>query len=415
MLNNFKDIRFCLLLLATLTSSIGTGISSIAIPWFIIRTTGQAALGFAMIGITAVMFLLSPYLGGIIDRFSRKKVLLITHSLCGGVLLTMATINLFRDGVPLWTLITTSFIGQLYFALHLTAFQAFIQEIFSETQFRSINSIFEIVNQTDTIIAGAVASVLIEKLPIAYLLFINAGCYLLALMLISMIPYSFQAAHTDQTGTKKSRFFYMAEGFRYIQQRPVMFIFLLSIYIPFILVMVDNFVLPVHVATNLKQSASVYSYYNIVYSAGAIASGFVISYFTSKWKDTNIILLCMVLFWLSLLGLFLFRYTPLFLLCGLFAGIGNSGTKITRNTLMMKNVAPDYFGRVSSFYSGLGLLIRTLLLLFFTILSTSVSTTVIYGIMVIVMGVAIAVMLLFRTRLQASLDDSHNLQTEQEL
>ncbi len=63
-------------------SAIGSGIVMITIPWLLIKESGgETTFGYVSIIATLIMFLLTPFIGQSIDRFSRKSLLLCNEGI----------------------------------------------------------------------------------------------------------------------------------------------------------------------------------------------------------------------------------------------------------------------------------------------------------------------------------------------
>ena len=76
-LNLWRDRKARLILIADFLLVVGSGITWLAVPWFLIQEpNGNAVYGLSSSALTLLIFLLLPFLGKAIDRNSRKKVLL---------------------------------------------------------------------------------------------------------------------------------------------------------------------------------------------------------------------------------------------------------------------------------------------------------------------------------------------------
>ena len=76
-LNLWRDRKARLILIANFLLVVGSGITWLAVPWFLIQEpNGNAVYGLSSSALTLLIFLLLPFLGKAIDRNSRKKVLL---------------------------------------------------------------------------------------------------------------------------------------------------------------------------------------------------------------------------------------------------------------------------------------------------------------------------------------------------
>src|SRR5260370_35479436 len=78
-----------------------------AIPWLLIQQEhGKTILGYTNSIITLVILFLLPYLGKLVDRNSRKAVVLIFLALGFAVNVLMISAMLLRGGAEAWELLT---------------------------------------------------------------------------------------------------------------------------------------------------------------------------------------------------------------------------------------------------------------------------------------------------------------------
>ncbi|MBV9491732.1 MAG: MFS transporter, partial [Verrucomicrobia bacterium] len=113
-MNLWSDPKARLVLTANFCLIVGAGITFMAIPWTLIhRPDGEAVYGYVNAGITLVVLLLLPYFGKLVDRNSRKRVILGYYLFC--ILLNSVVIlGLLGQGrVALWHLLTVYCLGSL--------------------------------------------------------------------------------------------------------------------------------------------------------------------------------------------------------------------------------------------------------------------------------------------------------------
>ncbi|WP_326998697.1 MFS transporter [Cohnella kolymensis] len=150
-----KDRRMAFLMIANVLSSIGSGVTMIGVPWMLVnRSGGDEIYGYATLAATIVLFLLSPQIGIYIDRISRKKMLLGSELAGGTITLVFAIWGLYAGRLETWQLIAVYFSGSLYYSIHFPTQFAFTQEIFSKEQYKTLNSVLEVQNQSTSMIAG---------------------------------------------------------------------------------------------------------------------------------------------------------------------------------------------------------------------------------------------------------------------
>ena len=107
----------------------------------------------------------------------------------GSVTLLFALWGLSTGYFETWQLIVIYFSGSLYYNVHFPTQFAFTPGIFSKEQYKTLNSILEVQNQSTSMIAGGLASLLIDHIDFAWILLADAMTYFLGFGLFLLIPY----------------------------------------------------------------------------------------------------------------------------------------------------------------------------------------------------------------------------------
>ena len=147
--------------------------------------------------------------------------------------------------------------------------------------------------------------------------------------------------------------------------RPAVFIFLLFSFMPFIGVMLTNYLFPVYLVDVLEADASVYGIEGMIYAIGAVIAGVFVPTLSSKFGNEKTIIFGILVYTIAI-SLIVFVDLPVYLSLMLFLAIGNSSTRVARNSFLMDHIPNNIIGRVDSLFRTLGLLIRILLLALFT-------------------------------------------------
>lgn len=361
MTNLFQDPRFRLIIFANIASSIGSGITMIAVPWLLVTSdNGNAVFGYVTLGMTILSFILTPFVGHLIDQMSRKKILLISQMVSLIMLLIFSTIGFVGASYEIWHYMIIYMIGSLYYTFFYPTMFALNQEIFSKEQYSSLNGTMEIQGQLSSMIAGGVASVLLTKWDLHYILLVDACTYAAAIYFYVKLPYKRQTIHEKKRAVSKG-----AEGIKYLWKRPMLFIFLLFSTMPFIGVMLTNYLFPVYLTDVLKVSGSIYALESMIYAMGAIAAGAMIPMVAKKIGNEKTIILS-VLFYAIVISFIIHVNLPIYLTIMFFIAIGNSGARVARNSFLMDRIPNHIIGRVDSVFRSVGLLLRIVLLAIFT-------------------------------------------------
>ena len=383
-----RDTRVQRLLLANVTGSIGSGITIVAIPWLLVhRTGGDQIYGYATIGTTIALFLFMPYYGAWIDGHSRKKMLLAGELFGLAATLSMAAFAFFSGRVATWQLIVSFFCGMMYYTLHYPAKYAFLQQIIDAKHFQSLSGLMEIQGQTASMISGGLAGMLVDRVPLWQILLIDAGTYLFSFVIQSTLPY--RSTHLTREMPAGNAWRTMAEGWRWLRAHARLSIFFGCALVPFILVMVDNYLLPVYVTSVLHAPASVFGGGEIAFAVGALLAGVFIPVIATKRGTTPVILVTMTLCLIAL-TLLMLLHSPggYFTLMAIF-GLGNAGCRVARTAALLHAVPNAVMGRVSMFFNAADRLLRTILISLSTMIVVHHSPTLAFMALWLVMLSAI--------------------------
>ncbi|MEK5205504.1 MFS transporter [Psychrobacillus sp. FSL H8-0510] len=361
MKNLYKDSRFRLIISANIASSIGSGITMIAIPWMLVSSDdGNKVFGFITIGMTILSFILTPFIGNLVDKVSRKKLLIVSEIVCFVLLFIFSLLGFMGLPYEIWHYTIIYMIGSLYYTIFYPTMFALNQEIFTKDHYKSLNGTMEVQGQLSSMIAGGLASILLMKWELHYILLLNTISYGAAIFFYLKLPYV--RLPTIKTEVVKSQ---VSEGIRYMLARPAVFIFLLFSFMPFIGVMLTNYLFPVYLVDVLEADASVYGIEGMIYAIGAVIAGVFVPTLSSKFGNEKTIIFGILVYTIAI-SLIVFVDLPVYLSLMLFLAIGNSSTRVARNSFLMDHIPNNIIGRVDSLFRTLGLLIRILLLALFT-------------------------------------------------
>lgn len=361
MANLFQDSRFRIIIFANIASSVGSGITMIAVPWLLVTSpNGNTVFGYISLGMTILNFILTPYIGHLIDKISRKKILIASQLISLVLLFLFSFLGFWGITYEVWHYLVIYMIGSLYYTFFYPTMFALNQEIFNREQFKSLNGMMEIQGQLSSMIAGGIASLLLAKWELHYILLLDACTYAVAVFLYMKLPYARQKSSENHKKRSKG-----TEGVSYLRKRPVIFIFLLFSTMPFIGVMVTNYLFPVYLSDILKVPASIYAIDSMIYAIGAVVAGALIPIIAWKIGNEKTIIISVTLYFIAISAV-IFVNLPIYLALKLFLALGNSGARVARNSFLMDTVPNHIMGRVDSVFRAVGLLLRIILLSIFT-------------------------------------------------
>jgi MFS family permease len=225
MINQLKHrpsglLGFSVVWLGQLVSMTGSGMTRFALTIWVWQKTGEAtALALVAIFSFAPAILFSPIAGAIVDRVSRKKVMIASDLAAG--LSTVALLILYSTGsLEIWHLWATGFFASAFESFQFPAYSAAVTTMIEKKHYTRANAMLTMVESASGIIAPASAGALLPLLGINGIMFIDVATCMFAIstLLFVVIPNPVEtAAGRASRGTLLHE---SAFGFRYIFSNP---------------------------------------------------------------------------------------------------------------------------------------------------------------------------------------------------
>lgn len=175
------------LLAAGVISQSGNQMLHLAIPWFVLQTTGS----ITKTGISAFFSLLPTVLAGIfggplVDKLGFKRTSLLADLLSG---VSVALIPLLHAtiGLEFWQLLVLVFIGALLDAPGVTARYSLLPKIAERASISTVRatSLEDAVNRSSSLIGPPIAGVLIAFIGAENVLWVDAASFLVSIALVA--------------------------------------------------------------------------------------------------------------------------------------------------------------------------------------------------------------------------------------
>ncbi len=168
-------------------SLFGSSIVQFALVWWLTTTTGSATVlaTAALVGVLPQV-VLGPLAGVIVDRFSRRAIMLIADGLIA--VFTLGLAYLFAVGaVQVWHIYAILFIRSLSGTFHFSAMQASTSLMVPQQQLSRIAGMNQTLQGLMSIVAPPVGALLISVLPIFQVMLIDVFTALLAILPLCFI------------------------------------------------------------------------------------------------------------------------------------------------------------------------------------------------------------------------------------
>lgn len=358
----FAHPEFRKLFFSNLFSGFGQGMTMIGIAWYLVETTGSAQLlGSTMFTSAVLMFFIGPYIGTLIDRFSRKKMLLI-ENVIGFTVLGALGVWGFFGAYAEWMLIAIYLVTTFMYQIHYPAQSALVQEGFEPRHYNSINSLLEIEGQTASVLAGGIAGLLLNSYGLHIVILFNALTYLFAFGLLSTMKYTFTLEGEAKANRGVTWLGQLGQSWRYIRERRGFLIFGISALMPFIAIMASNLLKPVYVSQTLKADVSIFSFGEMAYAIGAVAAGVLVSVVVAKFGQLSSMVGSTLLFAVVIVAMVALPYGWALVASYMVYGWCNASVRLIRQSLYMTVVPKHLMGRVMSFFNSVGMMMRLVLI-----------------------------------------------------
>lgn len=213
------------LLIANLISRVGNNLTYIAIPWFVLATTGSAAKTGLVAAVGILPVVITGVLGGpMIDRLGYKRMAVVSEAASGFNLALIPLLHL-TIGLPFWGLLVLVLLGSVLDSPGHAARESLLPDIarLAQMPLERANSISAISGRVATMLTAPLAGILIATIGASNLLWIDAVSFgISALILTITIPARVAVSVQDQvTRSASSLRRYageIAEGFRFIRR-----------------------------------------------------------------------------------------------------------------------------------------------------------------------------------------------------
>jgi len=221
--------------------------TTVAIPWFVLQTTGSATKTGLSGFFSILPVILAGFLGGtLVDRLGFKKTSILAD-LASGITVALIPLLHFTIGLAFWELMVLVFMGALFDSPGGTARNALVPDLAEQAgiPIERAASLTHIIERSSRLAGAPLAGVLISTIGTANVLWVDAVSFFFSAALVATVIRS----NAIPSGTVKKEYSEdLAEGLRFLFREKLMLAIM-------IMVMVTNFmdaafagvILPVYV------------------------------------------------------------------------------------------------------------------------------------------------------------------------
>ncbi len=207
-------------------SQLGSSFTAFALPLLVFKLTHSATnLAITTAAEFVPYLLFGLVLGAVVDRVDRRKMMLRTDLARAGVIAVLPVLSLFGV-LEVWQIYVVTFVQSTLGILFICGEFAAIPALVGEDELVTANARIMATNNVGPILGPTVAGALVAFVPVAQLLFFDAGSFLVSAGCLTAIRRSFNAgmkpAARAAGSLVRSLLADVREGLGYVWRHPVL-------------------------------------------------------------------------------------------------------------------------------------------------------------------------------------------------
>jgi MFS transporter, DHA3 family, macrolide efflux protein len=214
--NIFINNNFFLLWLGKIISQLGDKFYSIALAWWILQKTNSPSImgSFLLVSVMPGL-ILGFYAGTMIDRWNRKRLLIITDIIRGSLVFIIVFLSL-TNNLEVWHIFIIGAGISLTTSFFEPAIQAIIPQIVEEEKLPKANGMSQMVGGVCTVIGPLLGATAVSFLGLTTVFLFNAVSYFLSAVLSGFIIYK---AGYKETSVDNNVWQDMKEGVNFLKSQ----------------------------------------------------------------------------------------------------------------------------------------------------------------------------------------------------
>ncbi|PEL54564.1 MFS transporter [Bacillus toyonensis] len=342
--NNWR-MNIILFLTAQTISLFGSSLVQYAIIWYITLTTSSGA----MLTISTVcgflpQIAISLFAGVWIDRYDRKKMIMLSDGIIAIATLILAI--LFLTGYKsIWMLFIVLLIRSAGTGVQTPAVNALIPQIVPKDYLMKVNGINSSITSLIMFLSPAVSAAILSVTSIETTFFIDVITAIIGISIMFIIQVE---GHVNVGGKQKSNLQGIKEGFAYLKENVCMKRLLVLLIIIMILISPAAFLTPLMVTRSFGAEMWRLNASEMTFSAGAAAGGVLIAAWGGFRNRMHTTALACALYGLLMVGLGIAPVFIMYLVFNFLIGITMPCFNTPVTVLLQEKVDPVMHGRMFS-------------------------------------------------------------------
>ncbi len=340
-MNNRKPLAA--LMLANAISITGNRMALLAIPWFVLTTTGSAAKTGIAGFFTFLPVVAASLLGPVVDRLGLRRASIVAD-VASGLSVAMIPLLFHTVGLEFWQLLILVFVGGLLDSPGDTARVSLLPEVAaaSGTTLERATSLEDGIMRAASLVGAPVAGVLIGIIGASNVLWVNAASFGVSALIVAVaVPKVASETREDASYWKDFR-----EGFAFIRSERLVLLVIYTLAVTnFLDGAITSVILPVYAKRILDDAVSL----GLIFGAmggGALLGAFAYGAWGRRFSRRWVYVIGFVLAALQPLGYSIYPPVALVIVIALIVGLGSGPINPIVGAVLLERVPSAMRGRV---------------------------------------------------------------------
>ncbi len=342
------------LLAANAVSMTGNVFTLIAIPWFVLQSTGSASQTGLASAVAALPFIIAGLFGGtLVDRVGFQRMSIISD-LASSVTTALIPLLHLTIGIEFWQLLTLVFLGGLLDTPGTTARASLLPDLAAAAGMRleRVNAIEQTVQRGSYMLGAPLAGIVIAATSTTAALWFNAASFIVSAgIVLLLVPAAERKPAVDapdagQPGNLIQRYFAdLGDGLRFIRRDSLILAIAAGVAVTNFLDAMVTLIYPVY-AERVFGSAFDLGLLMAAFGVGAVTTTLIFAAIGHRLRRRETYIGCFVL---SSVMLFPLALTPPLLICSVamaLKGVGAGPLNPILMTVSQQRIPAELRGRV---------------------------------------------------------------------
>jgi MFS family permease len=268
-LSSLRVANFRLFTISNVLAMSGTWMQRIAQDWLVLQLSHSvAAVGVTVAMQFTPMLLFGLYGGLIVDRYSKRMLLMITQGVIGGLAALLAVLAL-TNTIQVWHVYAIAFVVGLVVVVDNPTRQVFVNELVGPRNLRNAISLNSSVFQLGGLIGPAIAGILLNAVGAGWAFAINSATCVLTVFTLAALNKS---ALTRSQPVPRSKG-QLKQGLAYVVRKPAILWSIVMVAILSVFALTMPVILAAYANDIFKVGAAGYGLFNTLLAAGALTGG----------------------------------------------------------------------------------------------------------------------------------------------